>query len=1374
MHKQVQFKTLGMNRDLSESSFSPKFAYENKNIRIVPTEDNTLYSIVNEKGNLDTGIKLIGIPIGQAVIDDVWVIFTHDVSATGSSPKDYIYKITIRDTIFKEDLYYGDLNLSIDYPIETLICVENEKVKKVYWVDGINQPRVINIAATTTGDIGNNLSRNSPFDFAKELELKEDITINTQLGEGEFTAGVIQYAFSYYNLYGSESNIFYTSPLKYISNVDRGAETNEKCNCSFSITVKNVDTNFDYLRIYSIHRTSIDATPTVKNVIDLPVPKNKDHDETGDFYYIIRYTDTGKEGYIIDPVELLYKGGDSYIAGTINQKDNTLFLGDLTINRKNLTGLDTKDIYIEGYTVDIENTDIELGVYYSYNNQLKLNPKNASINTFKYGEWYRFGIQFQHRNGKWSDPIFIEDKKTDIHPQINTNIKLPIYKIEIPADKLSIAKEKGYIRIRGVVVFPSESEREVKAQGIVCPTVYNVQDRYTNSPFVQASWFSRFMYPYDYESTTYKPTLTEFRHNYPIPDNLNYNAEIQSIVNPPESPFIKITSEDDSSSIVNNFIENNKGNFFVDQSILTFHSPDIEFGDIKSIIENNPNIKLRITGLVKLDSFMSDIDIQTDTPPLINDNKDTPFRGFYKEIVGIKNDFVSTRVEGQSDFFSCLFYNTGLTSAPFWRDGAADNDGKEASFDGVYTQKSYIIYPWHRNGSLNDQVVYKDYKSALLKYKKMSNLKFSNSIHYLSEPWRPTAGITKVNIFNSNEKEVIKIDAPKNSNLSSLNYYGNIDKVITGRDYGIAYHLGNVFWSLEYPKRSEKATDPIRMKYKSTPHAIFAFNYTNKNEEVILPSLSNSNHEIPLNRPPRKGDNEYSFWDLQSTTNTKQDFLRIDPSVIGKSYLYLAELYDESIVNRFGGTSEEALTNNLWLPAGEPVRIIDDNNELKNTVTVTFKYGDTFFQRYDCLKTYPYTLEDQNSIVEIVSFMCETRVNIDGRYDRNRGQISNLTMTPTNFNLLNNIYTQKNNFFNYRKLNTKYFNIDRFPNMITWSKTKTSGELVDNWTNITLASVLDLDGDKGPVRAIKKFNNTLLAFQDKGISQILYNENIQIASTEGVPIEIANSGKVSGKRYFTEHIGCTNKWSMCETPYGIYFIDDLNKGIYLFNGKVENISSKFGFDSWIKKKSNTNIWNPNNFSNFVTYYDKVNKDVLFIDSEDCLAFSETLGQFSSFYSYEGTPYLANIKDKVLTLGKNNSDSYSIWLHNGGEYNKFYNNYKPFYTTVIVNPEMNKDKIFNTLEFRSDSWDNEGNLLNTTFDKLEVWNEYQHGISNLENVKGFHSNLKKKFRIWRANIPRDASNGRDRIRNPWTYIKLSKEENNTDKTVLHDLIVTYFD
>ncbi len=102
---------------------------------------------------------------------------------------------------------------------------------------------------------------------------------------------VIQYAFTYFNKYGQESNIFYTSPLYYISYNNRGASPEDKVSNSFNIKITDIDQRFDYIRIYSIHRTSINATPDVRRVADLALSVNK-----------ISYTDNGLSGDTIAPL----------------------------------------------------------------------------------------------------------------------------------------------------------------------------------------------------------------------------------------------------------------------------------------------------------------------------------------------------------------------------------------------------------------------------------------------------------------------------------------------------------------------------------------------------------------------------------------------------------------------------------------------------------------------------------------------------------------------------------------------------------------------------------------------------------------------------------------------------------------------------------------------------------------------------------------------------------------------------------------------------------------------------------------------------------------------------------------------------------------
>lgn len=142
-----------------------------------------------------------------------------------------------------------------------------------------------------------------------------------------------------------------------------------------------------------------------------------------------------------------------------------------------------------------------------------------------------------------------------------------------------------------------------------------------------------------------------------------------------------------------------------------------------------------------------------------------------------------------------------------------------------------------------------------------------------------------------------------------------------------------------------------------------------------------------------------------AATDTKQ-FTIDQPVLSGASagtsaYMVIGELVRGNKPT-FGGSSDEALQQNLWLPASDSILLRPNGT----SVSVPFRYGDTWISRYDCLKTYPFTREDENQIVEIGSFLLESRVNMDGRCDRNRGNLSVTNMSPQNFNLFNPVYNQ--------------------------------------------------------------------------------------------------------------------------------------------------------------------------------------------------------------------------------------------------------------------------------------------------------------------------------------------------------------------------------
>ena len=1492
----------GMRQDVSPSKANPEYIFDAKNIRLTARGKDTLLSISNEQSSVDTGIVLTGLA-GYCIFNDYIIAFCR-YSIKGNI-SEYIERISLNaDNQLVGEIIYSSWDvessnkyLNFNNNMQTLGIYENENIQKVYWVDGVNQPRVINIVKDKLLNVSLDTLRKSynanSFDFVPKLQLQEEVTVeNTIEGNGRFSSGIIQYAFTYYNKHGQESNIFYTSDLNYVTFPDRGGKPDDLISNAFKITINNLDSNFDYVRIYSIHRTSINATPEVKKVMDLPVanynaaqdiyteiymvepdinsrvlltldngktwqdlssyspfiqtiekgaitenyniiPQGSeefyvfDRDtfynderkliievedlvitfndqcqkiyiskenysskkrliiandngtqevETGSKLKLITsksvantltFVDNNTTGESVDPTFLLYVGGEDITATTLSQKDNTLFLGNLSLKRPSIDN-NLKKLLTPEYNATLLKWEPKLSitqdlrtvkvlgsgsVYYKYGNQLTA----GNTSTFKVREHYRLGLQFQYNNGKWSEPIpinydyTVEDtyykqgsgvNKSAYHPSVDytalggaakgyqLKYSLPYLYTELTTDIQEQLIELGYKKVRAVVVNPSLQDRKVILQGMMCPTVSTNENKENHNPDAQSSWFLRpFNVP---EEIEYDGTirLGDSRHvltngcgniSNTNSHSLKYIHQISGTLkgyhtNGNQSTLYPYSTEIEFG---NNISEAHYENllFRVNQNVLTVHSPDIEFDDSIYSIDQN-KFSIRKVGKVEFDSNLGDISIQTSSPTI--DSKSAGF--IHATTSSLVND-TKKREGGRT-----------LCSGFYYEDYIVDEDGSGTKFAGWQDQgvKQFFVCPWQSSGSLNNDCnrpANTGARSAVLKRKVISNIKTS-----FDNAWTNTSDLVsdaQVGIFNSNEVSLLKVDGQV--------YYGNVDtlivprgtysKVLTsatsgGRDHDITtisesyYNAGKEVTQLKLSAAS------IRMKYKSTPHLVF--NYSN------------------------------------STGLT-------DDKSSNKAYLYLVEVYRNEITNPFGGTSDAALKANQWIPSGPAVPLSSTNKAV-----VQFLHGDCWYQRYDCLKTYPFTNEDENSIVEIGSFMVETRVNIDGRYDRNRGLSSNLNITPQNFNLLNDIYTQQDNFFNYRTLDKDFYKLNNFPNTITWSKEKTLSEDVDTWTNVTMANTFDLDGNLGQVISIENYNNELYCFQNKGISRILFNNRVQIPTGDNIPIEISNGYKVQGKVYLSNTVGCQNQKAIKVTPNGIYFSDLNNSGIYLLNQQgMQDISTPRGFTNWVKN------YQPNEI-----YYDAANGDLYIIGKvygdKQCICFSEKLNEFTSFMDYDFTYGMFNFNGDFYSCHAGTGQLYKLF--SGDDYNKLLGTITPYHITYIANQNPTNDKIFNTIEFRGDSLNTNDKLIKGTdtkmpnicpFNKLTVWNEYQKGEETLNRIYGRPSNLKEKFRTWRANIPRDESNHRDRIRNPWAYIKL-EGSNNTNRMQLHDLQVYYFD
>lgn len=1585
---------------------------DTEHILLSPVEINARFIV--PMGEVDD-VDVEPIPVDPFTANDVICDYEEELS---TKTCDHIYIVTTSEddgdtNVNVFEYFRGWLNFSADHPIESTVYFENEEIQKVYWVDGLNPLRYANIADKNGTTFW---SDNLKFDSTPLLHLQEEVEIERHDLGGLFPACTVQWAFTYLDRYGAESNIAWISDIHYSSPDDRGGKPGEMCSNCFTIYITKYEPNgrFDYIRLYHILRTTLDGAVEVRRVADLAVPE-----PVNGYYAPIAVTDSNTTGETVDPNEFMYLGGVSIIPNTIEQKSNTLFLGNLTqsfdqlrdvvdkmsCNSKPSWGTDTVSYELK-QVVEEKHNDIPADVrsgYYSHVNQLVYS--SWAITSFRRGEKYRFGFQAQDKTGRWSDVWWLGDTTNEtVYPKFD-NGNLRTVGASYTLDKAFVDKlrDAGYRKVRPVVVYPEPWERNIFTEGLLNPTVYNVKDRSSNAPYAQSSWFLRpfppinlngftwsdddsenppsnvtldrdgnlvdgnYRYPFsenkafidfftmtgtwhwlgflsidsfsEYDFSNFG-SVAEYRHNYPLGDSQQRNGEIQSLYNPRpdfnteasgtdyynigaykyQFPYVLAGNNYDKNcaDFVNGFADF----FYVDQSILTMNSADLEFDEVLQATKVE-GYSFRVSGIIPISSFISSYDILTNTPP----NK------YYSE----ENDSLSIPpgLYNSENIGATMGNDTGhgyrsFINGAVWLDDfswhSVNEVGDKKIIDGdKYENKDnlpigFAVYPWQGTGSLNNDNVGSrktypsvdenhdindkesksatgdNYISAELKTKTLANLHYSYRTY-------PISDITKSNpipavactVLDEQQMALTKIDNLSDAGtvFKSLNYFGSVDKLVTPvaevlrvdvsesnepdwrqypmtrkggypimasylplyltRDY--PYRVNHLAFSSAYtpigtfntltgdallgakPKKmksgADRKTSSIPIKYKSCNHIVVALDYFGHRQRVFdWHGYKTENHTFEFEATP-SNPTEAPFWRADSLVGTATvklfdcdgiagfnsvfDGVEI-PSTSGEHYsnfyqmlfdgvpqgfLYMGQLYRANeFENKFGGTSDEAVEQNAWLPAGEAVFLSKGED-----ATLVWQAGDTYYQRYDALRTYPYTEEDVNKVVDIVSFMTETHTNIDGRYDRNRGLTNNNYCRPTNFNLLNPVYSQKDNFFAYHSINPKKVHLDTFNYSFTWSLTKTAGSLRDEWTRVTLATAYDCDGNKGTLNRIVRLDNNLVAFQDGGVAQILFNENVQIQGSDGVPIELANSGKMQGLRYYTTESGCQNKWSIAVFPNGIYWIDGRMKEFHCLGGEgIRQISTTKMMSVWFRNRKDLNTpWNPGTWNGFISHSDVTTGELLLTSADTCLCFDTATGEFTSFYDYQRTDAMFTIDGHVITAGKSRSVHVpqgfvlndNLWLHRVDKTHscRFYNEACPFWIEIVCNSnnegsDYGLSKVFDNLNWRTDAWEYKDSDWKykpfITFTELSGKDDYQRFRVSFDRTLGKEQtsdpamplNLRKKFKVWYTTIPRALDDNNvetlDRIRDAWCHITLKADTSVSKyRHVLHDIVVSYF-
>lgn len=479
------------------------------------------------------------------------------------------------------------------------------------------------------------------------------------------------------------------------------------------------------------------------------------------------------------------------------------------------------------------------------------------------------------------------------------------------------------------------------------------------------------------------------------------------------------------------------------------------------------------------------------------------------------------------------------------------------------------------------------------------------------------------------------------------------------------------------------------------------------------------------------------------------------------------------IGNYYGGNSYEAKTKTVYVEASQYFTF-NLNTPVYDFIVID--PGDTFVQEYQIARISKSDKDPSSSaylrITEIIKVRLESIVNQDKRNDESKEEWnSGFSPSQGDYHSYNRVYSQNSNLIKSQDISYELKINEDFNTGILASHLKRPGETIDNWTNISINNNMFLEGKYGAINAVIKHDDNIFTFQNNAIAHIMINPRVQVQASDGIGIQLGTGNVLYDFKYYSTNSGTLNKWGVVSTNSGIYYYDTLNNGIYTFNNGVNKLSDIKGLHSYLQKYINPDIIKNNNHvlkEGIQIGYDYLNNDIYFTflqnENSDTLNFNEFKNEFISLHDFMPTLYF-NKGEIFLTT---NPDNNEIYRHREGLYNIYYGKYKPSYVLYNLNFEPYKTCVFNNINYKSEVYTNNIDQPEKTLTQIHAYNEYQDsGLNPL--VIGRNGNLRRRFRDWNADIPRD---GRERIRNPWTYLKLQFDNTTNDKLIFHDLIVSY--
>lgn len=1289
MVKVVKYTFKGMNQDITESKTPMEFYYSASNVRFTTTDRNVLGGLSFEKGNqlqvtipdvtrtaniisynnktIDySNAELNALPgsstdnkiIGYAITRDSVIIFT-----TSDTGFDCIWEID-NETFDIELLYINDLEFSTDNPIQALFNYENTNIQKIYWVDGKNQIRFLNIKHNS---IDNNEALIdipvNTLNFVGNINFTQPV-ISDVIGGGNHTSGMIQYAYNLYRLNSSQTKI---SPLSDLVPLDKGTglgggEVNEIVGSTPVVVIDNIDSNYTHIRIYAIKYTSFNQTPSINLIEEREIGTSKK----------VTIYDDGSTISSLTLEEFLFLGSNPIIPKHIESKDNILF--PINIKEKFFDTPDELDCRAYSFPISstgttivnnvILNNSIVTGEGLSVNSSYLVPPKHDAVNTnydtfkyqfnsttlggegkylkysivqktvedpedkkyFKDNEIYRLGIQFYNILGQTSLPKWIADFKApqgNLEGNYNTlNVELkPEFYTWLNAYNFEESSDRpiGYKIIRAV---RNDIDKTILAQGILTPMMFQVlgEDAKNTSQFASTSIRQNYQDD-NLKIPTYLVREFEQIPNTAYTGNGSNNGILQ------DAEHLKWLNDDsaglnEGGEIFNGVTQDKISQTFQHTKMLQLYSPEILF---ENSISFTSDLFLDPIGLCKNTEqgiFAEERNILS-TATVSNG----------KSLGGLNPWHINSNEYLENNNFTAVFNVSASNRGP------ANN-----------------IYGFIGPTGSAEVMDFKQYYRAYNTYLKDTG--------FITYPIYGTPEIT--------------------SRGAASKFYNNDPR----------YNYSNSLQSFISDGNGDDRNKNINSINSFNTDCITLVLGTDSMDTNTRPALEHLHNSLSV------GDTDgVILAEIKKTT---------------------AAIYSSNI---YGGHSFEDKKRTNYIEIGTYVPIGNTSIQIDSpgdTFVQNFK-----FLRINKTDTEVYN-NQETQISEIVEYTTETTVDLKNRHDLSLSEWdSRFQPRYDEYTLYNRVYSQNSNIVTSTDVDFTFNKIKNYDTRIQATKTKIPNETVDSWSDLLQNTVMDLDGKYGPINSTVNFRDEVYTFQDNAIAVISINPRIQIQGSDGASVELGKGTKLDDYQYISTKSGCINKWGVIATNSSIYYLDGLNKSFNRFSRGLENLSDSKGMHKYLFDNldiPNLRIDNPLLSTGVSIGYDQINNDIyLSYNNSWTLCFNELLNVFTGFYSYDTPHYIYN-KEKLLTVNKNGLKT--IYETHAGQYNIFYDEIHASRLRFLCNPEPDVECTFNNLEYKSEAYNENDVEQRYTWEKIRIFNEFQESGTQDLNLR----KLNRKYRV----------------------------------------------